>query len=72
MPALAELHKGDIEAAKRVVAERIRPLYQPVHQGIHDLLALQVRESQREYEAAVRRYETTLAFTVGALLCGVA
>ena len=41
-PAVAALRANDIEGAKLLVVERIRPLYSPVNDGIQALLKLQL------------------------------
>jgi len=70
-PALAALRANDIAGAKQVVVEHIRPLYEPVGEGIAALLKLQLDVAKAEYETAVTRYETIRAVAIGAMLCGI-
>ena len=46
-PAVAALRANDIEGAKLLVVERIRPLYGPVNEGIQAMLNLQRSEERR-------------------------
>jgi methyl-accepting chemotaxis protein len=70
-PAVAALRANDIDGAKRVVTEKIRPLYTPVGAGIEALLKLQLDEVKKEYDAAVARYETIRLIAIGVILAGV-
>ncbi|WP_284617170.1 methyl-accepting chemotaxis protein [Aquabacterium humicola] len=71
MPAVRALRGGDIEGARRIVTEKVRPLYQPVATGIEQLQALQLREAEAAYTGAAERYRTMRAVEVGAIVAGV-
>ncbi|WP_025916689.1 Tar ligand binding domain-containing protein, partial [Herminiimonas sp. CN] len=58
LPTIAALRANDVNAAGRLVVEKIRPTYQPVGEGIDALMKLQLDEAKKEYEAAVARYAT--------------
>jgi len=70
-PAVAALRANDIDGAKRVVTEKIRPLYTPVGADIEALMKLQLDEAKKEYDAAVARYETIRLIAIGVILAGV-
>lgn len=70
-PAVAALRANDIEAANRVVVEKIRPLYVPVSAGVEALMQLQLDEAKREFDTSVARYETIRAFSISAIVGGV-
>jgi len=70
-PAVAALRANNIDEAKRVVTEAIRPLYGPVGQGIEALLKLQLDVAKQEYETAVTRYETIRLLSIGAIAAGL-
>ncbi len=70
-PAVAALRAGDVDAANRVVVERIRPLYQPVGEGIQALKQYQLDAAQAEFGEAVQRYGQIRAISVASIVCGV-
>jgi methyl-accepting chemotaxis protein len=70
-PAIAALRANDIDAAKQVVTEKIRPLYVPVGQGIDTLLKLQLDVAHQEYNSAVARYETIRLIAIAAIVSGL-
>ncbi len=57
-PAVDALRANKIEEAHRILVEKIRPLYQPVDDNIHKLLALQLKETRQEYNQEQDRYWT--------------
>jgi PAS domain S-box-containing protein len=57
-PAVDALRANKIEEANRILVEKIRPLYQPVDDNIHKLLALQLKETRQEYNQEQDRYWT--------------
>ena len=70
-PALAALRANDAAAARQVVVEKIRPLYEPVGEGIAALMKLQLDVAKAEYQAAVARYETIRALAIAAIVAGI-
>ncbi len=70
-PALAALRANDTAAAKQVVAEKVRPLYEPVGEGIAALMKLQLDVAKAEYDAALARYETIRAVAIAAIVGGI-
>lgn len=49
-PAIAALRANDFMKTIRILEESIRPLYQPVHEGIQALTTLQLSVAKQEYE----------------------
>jgi methyl-accepting chemotaxis protein len=70
-PALVALRAGDVAAAKQVVIEHVRLLYQPVGDGIATLLKVQLDGARAEYEAALARYHAIRTLAIGSILAGV-
>jgi len=72
VPALAALRANDLTEAKRVLAEKVGPLFTPLGQGIDALVKLQTDEARKEYEEATARYATiriaSMASMAGGLL----
>jgi methyl-accepting chemotaxis protein len=70
-PAAAALQAKDIEGAKRIVVDKVRPLYEPVRAGIDALMQLQLDVAKQEYDAAEARYNTIRMVSMGSILAGV-
>ncbi|MDO8449601.1 MAG: methyl-accepting chemotaxis protein [Rhodoferax sp.] len=70
-PAVAALRANDIEGAKLVVTEKIRPLYTPVGAGIEALMKLQLDEAKKEFDAAEARYVTIRIIAISSIVAGV-
>lgn len=56
-PAIAALRANEIKKAARIDMDVIRPLYQPVGQGIKTLGKLQMTVTKQEYEEVRSRYD---------------
>ncbi len=71
--AVATLRANDMKGTQRVITEKVRVLYEPVHEGINALIKLQIDEAGKEYKASQSRYEVIrlLAITGMALGMGV-
>jgi methyl-accepting chemotaxis protein len=77
LPALAALKAGDSAGARELVASQVRPLYEPVKQGIDALGKLQLDTAKDQYESAEADYRALLwglcaAIGLGLLLGGTA
>ena len=70
-PAVAAFRANDLEKAKQLAFEKIRPLYTPVKEGLQALMKLQIDEAKKEYAAAVSRYHTIRLLSIGAMVGGV-
>ena len=70
-PAVAALRANDMDGARQLVFEKIRPLYAPVREGIDSLMQLQEDVALQEYNAAVTRYEAQRWWSMGSILAGV-
>ncbi len=70
-PAIAALRANDLEAANRVVVEKIRPLYAPVSSGVEALMQLQLDGAHKEFNEAVARYETIRLVSFASIVAGV-
>src|SRR6476620_5351670 len=57
-PAVAALRANNVDEAYRLLVEKIRPLYRPVHDNLHELLVLQLQETRQEYNREQERYWT--------------
>jgi methyl-accepting chemotaxis protein len=70
-PVLAALKANDVEEAKRLTLDKIRPLYEPVKKGIDALGDMQLAEAKREFTEASESYAVLRAATVGGIFVGV-
>ncbi|MFZ2387555.1 MAG: Tar ligand binding domain-containing protein [Polaromonas sp.] len=65
-PAVVALRANDMDGAKRLIVEKIRPLWAPVRDGMAVLRQLQIDQAKKEYEAAVARYATIRMVSIAA------
>jgi len=70
-PVVAALRANDLDGAKRMVAESVRPLFVPVKQGVDALKKLQIDEAHREYTEAVARYATIRMMSIASIVGGL-
>ena len=70
-PAVAALRANDMEGTKRIVMEKIRPLFGPVADGVNALQKIQIDDAKAEYDAAVVRYNVIRMTSIGTILAGV-
>jgi methyl-accepting chemotaxis protein len=70
-PAIAALRDGDIKETTRIVADVIRPLFQPVGEGVAALQQLQLDVAKHEYEQAQSSYATIRNVVISAIVIGV-
>ena len=71
-PAIAALRANEIEKANRISVDVIRPLHQPVNEGIKKLGKLQLAASQQEYNDVLSRYETIRNIFIAVAIIGLA
>ncbi|MDA8129701.1 MAG: methyl-accepting chemotaxis protein [Betaproteobacteria bacterium] len=71
-PMVAALRGNDIEAARRLLTEKVRPLYQPVQGDITALKRLQLAMAKQEYEQARDRSAAIRNFAVVGVALGLA
>jgi methyl-accepting chemotaxis protein-1 (serine sensor receptor) len=72
LPAVAALRAHDTKEAERLVVDKIRPLYQPVEQGIGDLMALQIGEARKGYEESMSLYSIIRLTAFASISLGLA
>ena len=70
-PAVAALRANNVEEAKRLAFEKIRPLFTAVRDSIDALMHLQINVARQEYEAAVARYTLIRNVAISAIVAGV-
>ena len=71
IPAVEALNANDLEDAKRVLIDRVQPLFVPVREGIETLSKLQLAAAKAEYDAAVARYRSIRVVAISAIVAGV-
>ena len=71
-PAMAALRANDLVLAHQISLEKVAPLYQPFKKGIEALIAMQVSEAKREFEAADARNSTLRTLTLVIFVGGMA
>jgi methyl-accepting chemotaxis protein len=70
-PTLAALKANDLELANKLVIDNINPLYQPVGEGIMQLMQLQIDLAKQEFALAQSRYERTRDIAIGLIVAGI-
>ena len=70
-PAAAALRAGDFEAAKNIMATKVRPLYAPAKEGIAALIQLQLDVAKQEYELAHSRSATLRNLALTSIIGGI-
>jgi methyl-accepting chemotaxis protein-1 (serine sensor receptor) len=71
LPSVDALRRGDFDAGRRLVADKLRTLAAPMERGLDELSRLQVEQARAEFEAAEARYAVIRALAIGATLAGV-
>ena len=71
LPAVAALRAHDIDGAKRIVFEKIRPLYVPMSKDIRDLRQQELDSAKLEFDEAVARYDTIRLWSIGSIFAGL-
>ncbi len=71
-PVIEALRANDITLATAVVVDKIRPLYEPVGDGIQNLMQLQIDVAKQEFDAAKSRYVGTRNIAIGLIATGFA
>jgi methyl-accepting chemotaxis protein len=70
-PVIAALRGGDVEAARRLASNRMRPLAAPMETRLDQLVKLQIDVACQEYEAAVARFALLQWIVIGAIGIGL-
>jgi methyl-accepting chemotaxis protein-1 (serine sensor receptor) len=70
-PAMAALRANQLDEAKKLVSEKIRPLFVPVQEGVDALMKLQLDVAKQEFDAASARYNTIFMLAVSSIIAGV-
>ncbi|MES2092127.1 MAG: methyl-accepting chemotaxis protein, partial [Pseudomonadota bacterium] len=71
-PAIAALKANNLEEAKRLATEQVRPLFDTVEKSIRALVELQIDQAQKEYAASVAAYETIRMVSIISVVVGLA
>ena len=64
----AALQRNDRQALDSFVSTHLYPVIDPLSAAFSELIDIQLKESQREYEAGAARYERSLTLTIGLVL----
>ena len=70
-PAVVALRANDVDSARQLIFEKIRPLFGPVQTGINALIQLQLEVARQDYEAALTRYDTIRLWSIGSMVVGL-
>jgi len=70
-PAIAALRANEKKEASRILAESIRPLYQPVGEGIKALSKMQLSVTRQEYEAVQSYYDIIRNIVITTAIIGL-
>ena len=71
LPAVVALRANELEEAKRLVVEKIRPLYVPLRADVDALMKLQIDVAKETFDAGVARYATIRIVSICAIVAGV-
>lgn len=71
LAGVAALRANDIDRANVIMVEKIWPLYEPVRTGIDNLVDLQIRVAEQEYQGAQNMYANIQNLAIGAILVGL-
>jgi len=69
--AQEQLRAGRIDDAKKVVYEKVRPLYAPVGETVDLLIKLQIDEAKKEYAQSDSLYNTIRSISLVAIVLGI-
>ncbi|MGB4497495.1 MAG: methyl-accepting chemotaxis protein [Methylococcaceae bacterium] len=67
-PTIAALRANDLTTAEQLITQKVRPLYEPVSEGIQSLLNLQMDVSKMTYESAQNKFYDTLKIMIGLIV----
>jgi methyl-accepting chemotaxis protein len=70
-PAVAALRANDKGLVSQIINDKIRPLYEPVNEGIQKLTQMQVNIAKQEYEASESRYTNTQRIAMALIALGI-
>jgi len=70
-PSIEALRANDLVLAKRILEEKVRPLYEPVGVSIQNLMQLQIDVAKQEFDTAKSRYASTRGIAIGLILTGI-
>ncbi len=70
-PAAAALRANDLKKTIRIIVENMRPLYQPVGQGIKKLGKLQLSVTKQEYEEVQSLYDIIRNIIIATAIIGL-
>jgi methyl-accepting chemotaxis protein-1 (serine sensor receptor) len=71
LPAVAALRANDVKEAQRLAKDKVEPLFVALERGADALIDLQIDVAKKEYDAAVARYATIRAVSLGAIALGL-
>jgi methyl-accepting chemotaxis protein-1 (serine sensor receptor) len=70
-PTAAMLREGNIDAAREHVVNAVRPLYEPVGEGVNALIKLQADVAKHEYTNATELYASIRLYAMLVIVFGV-
>ncbi len=70
-PAIAALRANDIAQTDNIISNKIRPLYEPVSEGVQNLLQLQINVAKQEFDAAQSRFNKIRTLSISLLSTGI-
>ncbi len=70
-PMLTALGANDLEAAKTLNTEKMRPLFADIRKLVIELIAIQISEARKEYEAGQSRFQSARALGWTLLVLGL-
>jgi methyl-accepting chemotaxis protein len=71
-PAQDALRKHDIKLAQEIVVTKIRPLYEPVREGVNALIKLQLDVAKSKFEESSSRFDSARIVAISLIVLGIA
>ncbi|WP_422696056.1 methyl-accepting chemotaxis protein [Cupriavidus necator] len=72
LPTVAALRANNVDEARHLVTQKLRPLFAPVREGNLALQKLQADEAKREFNSAQARYATLFTAFIFCIAAGLA
>mgnify|MGYP002029560285 CR=1 FL=1 len=70
-PALEALEAGEFERANSIMKNRIRPLYEPVGNGLDELIKMQQDMAESDFNMAETEFATILVISSATVILGI-
>ncbi len=70
-PAAEAFLNNNLAEAKRIVIDKVRPLYKPVSEGIEQLIRMKIKAAETEYTNAASSFITIKTISISSIIIGL-